>query len=1138
MHILAHLLTQGLDRAAWTASHFTDAQLSNGGVSISTVIPTLDSISIASVPDGAIMHLQNMNSPQAIMEDKPQLPPQEGQQDDLSLLQHLLPQSFDPQRPNSLAVPWMTTSGNSSSNPVIYVSPEATYMSKIIPNAILPPSVDVVELSRNRSRSSVRMVSKSSLASASPAPSRASSRASSRLSSRAPSLISSRLSSRASTHRTATLSECSSWSRSGSSETLVSDSSTISSSSTPRVASRISQAENTGGPCVVKDNSHAPNTLFKPVQLNGNNQQKETWKKSGSTDPFNRSLSVTKKSKKPPPPPSRSHSLHSRMYARTVAEHKSLENGSQYVESPYSAYTSHNANTVVPSTENLTSQRAVLAELQNRKKSLQTHTGNTPYSHTNGGSHRNNLKHFLPSIKSLTANGVVASPAVTTLIKLLDVPDPPKVLAPPPPPPETWAHNECTFELLCGPGPVNFERWAQKRGLKIEVPVHLTQGKMSATSQATNLMKEDIVAPKMQTQEAIGSDMQYRTPKVSTDVHPPYGNTLPLPRLNHVRPSPSPSPPPEHIPPMPPTDQVNSLEEDASAQFQGPSDEVICPPPHPLFPPPPPPTKVPPPHQPSRQDEIDYQSPPMPLSLKLLFKVSPVPQDPQPSTSEEGEAEKIPPPPQKIPPAPPMIPPAPPIIPPAPPVIPPSTPPMPPPPPAIPPPPTSRTPPPPVIPPPPPLIAPSPKADTTPPKQAQIISTPFNVPLPPPLPMDIKKEVKAIEAEIQQKQPSPPTTHTVVTTEESTPMVTPSLLQKVRLRSIRSNVNPAETPGGLPRPKHQTNQEAPQKPIRRSLILITPDLPSQLATDQKDDTLPSTTLQENKDTTPPSDNQPKAEPNVLSVSAEQVSPDRKHGKMESNSQVSITDQQTQQASTEPIKESVPAEPVPHIPNKAEPKPKITVQESQNVTPESSTMPAPAEPKEQPIANDIKGIQNDFSNPEDKQSPPLVQPKQDVKLPKPQPLIPTSPKFNPAQKAPPTMISSSSMSLQEAIRLKTSAMSSTDNQAKRRSLLHSPPLSAGAVSPTSTANFIFSKSTKKVVIEKSPSSPESKSDLRKTLVSELNSVSQTSKPSADSRNTKAKVPPPVAKKPTAKSENITHNSSESNVDTEHVQTAGQ
>ncbi|XP_058238538.1 formin-2 [Hemibagrus wyckioides] len=1110
----------GLDRAAWTASQFTDAQLSNGGLSISTVIPTMDSMSIASVPDGAIMPLQNTNSlQQAVREEPSQLQPQEGQQDDLALLRHLLPQSFDPQRPNSLACPWMTTSGNAPSSPVMYVSPEATYMSKIIPNAVLPPSVDVVELSRNRSRSSVRMVSKSSLASASPAPSRASSRVSSRLSSRAPSLMSSRNSSRASTHRTATLSECSGWSHSGSSETLVSDSSTISSSSTPRVASR-AQAEDRSGPAMDK---HYPGAQNTPVQLNGSNQPEEAWKMSGSTGNFNRSLSVVKKSKRPPPPPSRSYSLHSRTHARTFDKKKSLENGSQKVESPYSTYPSQNGNTAVPSKENLISQRAVLAELQ-LQKGLQMHAGNKPYSHTNGGSHQNKLKQFIPSIKGLTANGVVASPTVMTLMALLEVPDPPKVLAPPPPPPEAWAHNQRTFELLCGPGPVNFERWAQKRGLKIEVPIQMVKRKIPPTSRAANEMKDNTKAPK--TQEAVLTDTTYRTTptKMYVDVQPPYGSALPLPGLTRVRPSPTPSPPPEHIPPLPPTDQVVPLKEDASAQFREPVDDIICPPPHPLFPPPAPPTKVPPPHLSGGQDETNFSSPPMPPSLRFLLKVPPVPQDAQPSILA-ASAEKIPPPPPMIPPSPPTIPPPPPIIPPAPPLIPPA-------PPAIPPPPTSRTPPPPAIPPPPTLIPPAPAEIHTHPKQttpdvsfkqAQITSTPSNVPPPPPLPTDLKKEVKDITIDKQEKCPSTPTTHTIVTSEESpTPMVTPSLLQTVRLRSIRANVSQAETPGGPPKPKHQTSgQEAPQKPIRRSLILITSDIPSH----QKDDAPPTTIVQENQGTSPPSDIQPKTEPKVLSGSADQVV------KPEPHSQVSIPDQKTQQANTEPIKESLSAESVPQTP-KSEPETKTTVQEIKNATPELSNILIPDELKDHLVT--IKEVQDDSC--EKKQSPSLVQPEQDVKLSKPQTLTLTSPKLNPAQKVPSASIPSSSMSLQDAIRRKTAALSSTDNQAKRLSLLHSPPLSTGAISPTSTANFIFSKSSKKVVIETSPLSPESKSDPRKTLVQELNSVPRTSKPAADPHNTKAKVPPPVAKKPGAKSENITHNASESNMDT--VQTAGQ
>ncbi|XP_009069167.1 PREDICTED: uncharacterized protein KIAA1522 homolog, partial [Acanthisitta chloris] len=55
-------------------------------------------------------------------------------------------------RPKSLAVPGMTTHATPPemlTGPVMSISPQGTYMSKIIPNAILPPMVDVVALTRS-----------------------------------------------------------------------------------------------------------------------------------------------------------------------------------------------------------------------------------------------------------------------------------------------------------------------------------------------------------------------------------------------------------------------------------------------------------------------------------------------------------------------------------------------------------------------------------------------------------------------------------------------------------------------------------------------------------------------------------------------------------------------------------------------------------------------------------------------------------------------------------------------------------------------------------------------------------------------------------------------------------------------------
>ncbi|XP_031450626.1 uncharacterized protein KIAA1522 homolog isoform X1 [Phasianus colchicus] len=113
-------------------------------------------------------------------------------------------------RPKSLAVPGMTTSANPPDllSPVMSISPQGTYMSKIIPNAILPPMVDVVALTR----SSVRTLSRCSLVSSSPASVRSLTRFSER-----------------STRSREPSSSSDNWSHSQSTETIVSNSSTISS---------------------------------------------------------------------------------------------------------------------------------------------------------------------------------------------------------------------------------------------------------------------------------------------------------------------------------------------------------------------------------------------------------------------------------------------------------------------------------------------------------------------------------------------------------------------------------------------------------------------------------------------------------------------------------------------------------------------------------------------------------------------------------------------------------------------------------------------------------------------------------------------------------------------------------------------
>ncbi|KAM6912155.1 uncharacterized protein FYW49_010657 [Xenentodon cancila] len=440
--------------------------------------------------------------------------PYAGHRDDLALLDHLGPDLAGEQRPRSLAVPWMTTASSLQQqppSPVMTMSPQAAYMSKIIPNAVLPPSIDVVEISRSRSRNSVRTVSKSSLLLSSPAPSRASSRASSVRT------TSSNITS-VSQYNYPNLSDTSCWSNSDSSETLVSDSSTISSCSTPRQKSQDRDAS-------AKEDKSSVISSNSRLRIKGDEKK---------NDQFLRSLSV-KKSKRAPPPPRRSNSLHNKLKLRPrdladmrgisretslnstsvpgeASEKDKLESSqlpSKAVDSPgYHGDTSsledstgsgsfsfHNSQLQKPKTkdakkdmETVSPEASPVKEPLHEKKlnkiispssgySSQDPTSpqvsEQPHSYSSknkkgilaklqrlfpGSAPSSQTKPVGPEIKKSDekpkldfTDTVSVSPSVRTLRDLFNIPPPPKVHAPPPPPPEVWAHNKRTVELLLGP---------------------------------------------------------------------------------------------------------------------------------------------------------------------------------------------------------------------------------------------------------------------------------------------------------------------------------------------------------------------------------------------------------------------------------------------------------------------------------------------------------------------------------------------------------------------------------------------------------------------------------------------------------------------------------------------------------------
>ncbi|TKS86558.1 hypothetical protein D9C73_020676 [Collichthys lucidus] len=498
------LTRQGLDRVGWTVTpRLDEEQLYNGETS-----PTTDGPQQAESLKGANANLQDIRIIQPISKDQlDQLnATHAGHRDDLALLHRLGPDLSGEQRPRSLAVPWMTTANSlqqEAPSPVMSMSPQAPYMSKIIPNAVLPPSIDVVEISRGRSRNSVRTVSKSSLVLSSPAPSRASSRASTRTTSSKASTITS-----ASRHNPLSVSDSSCWSNSESSETLVSDSSTISSSSTPR------QKRSQDGDSSDKNKCTSNGKFVIKV---------DEVKKEG---PFVRSLSVMKP-KRAPPPPSRSYSLHNKMKRRSrdLAEvkvisgesslhnisasgeenenHKSSPMRSRVIDSPgYNADTSSLEDSMgsasfSPFKAQLQAQKAEegakvkeifskdaspekqepmqenkLSKIASPSSGYSSHEGTSAQlnkqAHSSSPRHKKGilakLQRFFPG-SSPSASPILTrpeapvpsvvtasiSPSVRTLRELFNIPPPPNVHAPPPPPPEVWVHSKRSIELLLGP---------------------------------------------------------------------------------------------------------------------------------------------------------------------------------------------------------------------------------------------------------------------------------------------------------------------------------------------------------------------------------------------------------------------------------------------------------------------------------------------------------------------------------------------------------------------------------------------------------------------------------------------------------------------------------------------------------------
>ncbi|KAM9838681.1 NHS-like protein 3 isoform 2-T2 [Aulostomus maculatus] len=543
------------------------------------IIPTLDGGTPVGNKEGARVHLSELD----VSGDEQLLKKHlQAVYRDEQTFNH---QSFGPQfgpssalRPKSVAVPGMTTHSSLSPSmlsfllepqgPVMSISPQATYMSTIIPNAVLPASIEVIEIDRSsRTRvnsvhqgGSVRTVSKSSLASLDSSVSPMLSRRSDGDGSQTGNSF------KNSATMTTSVSE-SNCSESQSSKTIISNSSPMSSkSSTHSLNSQIS-GHNGQESCIESGGDQDLSCLHSSVNTSSKSEHIVPCKESESSpsesviageDGKNkqnctRSLSIMK-TKQPPAPPRRTNSLHcnkirsnsrvqvdrqdlngsaSQVVATTTGsmaatdETKSVTADTLKIPTPVSNSTGSETPDVSTNSFSTTQVSSVeapgtaehLAELSSSSpqktpseggKFDRTLSPSSGYSSQSGtptlspkgisptSPDRQKTKPVKPERSMSRASSSAASPSssLTSLSsgtsetlspdistcctspppqesprsvapkeltqtlrvevkELLNIPPPPKVKAPCAPPPETWVHNKQTFELLCGPCPVS-----------------------------------------------------------------------------------------------------------------------------------------------------------------------------------------------------------------------------------------------------------------------------------------------------------------------------------------------------------------------------------------------------------------------------------------------------------------------------------------------------------------------------------------------------------------------------------------------------------------------------------------------------------------------------------------------------------
>ncbi|KAJ8289399.1 hypothetical protein GJAV_G00000830 [Gymnothorax javanicus] len=938
------------------------------------------------------------------------------------------------------------------SSPVMYISPQATYLSKIIPDAILPGEIDIIEISRKgRNRGSVRTLSKGSLTAPSPSLSRAS------------------------------------WDGdSDSSHTMVSDSSTISSgggrgrqAKQKAVKERVVSPTSPDRVSLHSSISYASNITSVSQQVSSNNHQDNA--------SFGRSLSVKKSKKSPPAPPRRTNSLHPNRLRRRSRDllNSPVRSSSPSYSADQSQISSSSSTVAGPPPQLAAVKQSILRTLS---PSSGYSSQSPAISSSSGG-----LQPPQPILSKV-------SPMVAAILGFgvppLDIPAAPRVKAPTRPPPETWIHDQRSFDMLCGPRALRGNLFVALQKVRLDRERQRKQQELQcrplvAGGTAATVAQKKEPPPVMKKSGSVKLDALKHTPS-------------PALMLTHGL-TPPPSPPSARHP------RLLSSESDSSWPL-----------------PPPPPLELLPGSAFEGQDEPDVLPPP-PLQLSAPVGAMPpvlvppasvtkevlltVQEAPPPHADTLSLPPGIPPPPQEAPPPPPQVPPV------VQEILPPAQ--NAPPPPldteyltlGIPPPPNKPPPPPPQMPPipqePTPVpsilaVPPLPQEPTTEPSTLEIQSVSLDVPqLPQEAPPALEVPPPPQEVPPVPQEVVPPTQEILPVTLEATPV--PQEVPPVQLEVLPPTQEAVPVPQEVLAPTQEVQsvqQEVlpstleipfvpPEAPPASQKVLCPPQeasLAPQTVHPTPEDALPIP-----QEVLPPQEALPIPQEVMLTTQEVPVSPEEV---LSSSVTLPII---PSPPSPQPVREqsplTIPSEAVPanevapswrpHLKSSPTPKREARVPMSTSSLLQMVRMRAGETKKD----DEEKVGQN--QTPE---TPPVTSPPPAMKL------------------TPLATGHAPSMKLQEAIRMKTAAMSRLGSRSPRSaSPSPSPTPSPSSPSPAATASFIFSKSPRKVVVE-APSSPEAQAGLKTNLVAELTRITSPTKFSSALQKKLAKVPPPVAKKP--------------------------